>query len=182
MTLAVNTPSGIQTPDQQLQVIQQALAKLQQGVNQGLTAPAVLLHLPSTTDSTVRSTTSASFVALPGYSWTINSQGGLVCIEAILNGAQSSFGQIALFNLLIDGKVVLSSNWTSENGSASPSSGHVAFSWKAILGKGQHVIAFQYRVTGGTLSVNGTALGAVTSSVNIIEFPANISNLNVAGH
>lgn len=171
-------PNQLQDSDVQIQVTQQALQRLQQGQNQLSGQPAVLLHLPSSTLTSILAITSAGFVNIPGFSWTINSQGGLVCIDAIINGAQNSLADAAVFQLVIDNKNVLNGTWTNVASGSGASSGHIAFSWKNILGVGKHTITFQAASVSG-LTVNSSSRGPTSSAVSIIEFPSNISNINV---
>lgn len=185
MTVSVNYPNALQTEDEQRQVTQKALTDLQKANNEVSNAPAILVHLPSTTDSVLRPTTSGTPVNITSYSWKINSRGGLVCIEASLNGSISRSDALSPISLVIDGKTVLTGNATSnvaaDVGAAAWSN---AFIWKAILGAGPHTISFQYSTNAGTLRLNGvtgTDRGFCSSAVSIVEFPSNVANLNVKG-
>lgn len=181
MTVSLNWPSGLQSPEQQLQVIQRAFADVQKAFNSFSTQPQVLIHLPSSTLTAVQSTAGAAYSVIPGYSWTVNSKGGLVDISGIFGGVcqDSDSGTIGL---LIDGKTVLEESTHALNGgSANNAIFNLKLGWRAVLGKGQHTIAFQFKTTSGvTMSVNSTNRGPVSSSVSILEFPSNISNVNVS--
>ena len=182
--ISTNIPSDLQSNEQKTQVVQKAILDLQRGVNAGATAPAVLVHLPSTTDAVLKATTSATPVNFPGYAWTINSRGGLVVIEACLNGSISQGDALAPISLVIDGKTVLTGKAITAVGGAG--FGAVNWTctlvWKAVLGKGQHTISVQGSTNAGTLRLNGangTDRGFLSSASSIIEFPANVADLNV---
>lgn len=181
MTLSINWPSGLQTSDQQTQVIQRALADIQREFNRYSTQAAVLVHLPSQTLTTTQATTGSAYSTIPGYSWTINSMGGLVDIAAIFGGVcqDSDAGTIGL---LLDNRIVLEESTHALNGgSGNNAIFNLKLAWRAVLGKGQHSVAFQFKtVSGVTIAVNSTNRGPTSSSVSIVEFPANVSNVNVS--
>ncbi len=173
MTLSLNWPSGLQTPDQQIDAMQKAFSDIQDNFNQFSTQPQVLVHLASA-QNTTQYVVTGSYVTIPGFSKTINSQGGLVVVDATICGVFTD-GYGASLQLLIDGRqmVVSTALQGSNSGTSNARAGQATFSWKAILGSGQHTIAIQ--ATGINCTINGTARGAGTSAWSIIEFPANVS-------
>jgi hypothetical protein len=176
--LALNWPSSLQSQDEQIEAIQKAFSDIQKGVNANATQPLVLLHLPTATMNNSQSQGGGSYATIPGWSWTINSQGGLVMIDAIVGGYINTNGTGSVA-LLIDGKVVLEQRTTD---AVAPFA--MAFHWGAVLGVGQHTISFASALKspgGGLLIVvNGTTGGSVSSTVGIVEFPSNIQNIDVS--
>ncbi len=181
--LSLTQPTTFQTPEEQLAATQKALQDIQGAHNNLATSPAVIVHLPSTTDGTIHATTSTTAVEIPGYSWTFNCRGGLVCVEASLNGSISNSAQISTINLLVDGKIVLTSHAPGlVTGPAAAIAWSITQHWKQVLGKGQHTISFTYVTNAGIFRVNGVAgtdQGFCSSAVSIIEFPTNVQNLDV---
>lgn len=179
--LVLNWPSALQDPDQQIHAIQKAFSDIQDNINSNATQPLVSVFLPSLTMTASANTTGASYSAIPGWSWTINSKGGLVDIDMILAGTMSN-SEPGQFALLIDGKIVLEATTISINsGSGTAAAFQLSLRWRAVLGAGQHTILVQYATpSGGSLTVNDRSRGAVSSSASIIEYPNNVQNLNVS--
>lgn len=178
--VSLSWPSNLMDEEAYTNALQKALSDLQGAVNSNATQASVLLLVPSSTNSTQQSTTSASYSTIPGWSWTINSQGGLVDIDAILAGTMQdqSPGQFAL---TIDGKIVLEATTHSlASGSTSNAAFQISLRWRVILGTGKHIISVQFlRQNAGTLTVNGNSRGNTSSSMSIIELGGNVQNLNV---
>lgn len=172
--IALNWPSSLQTPEEQLAAIQQAFQKIQQASNANATAPMVVVHVPSFLSTTQTSATGA-FKDIPGFAWRINSQGGLVIIEANISGSYQD-GNGATIQLVIDGtpKLLNSALVGMSSGSSNVRAGTASMVWKAVLGVGQHSISFQ--VTGINTTINGTSRGSGNSSASILEFPQNVSS------
>lgn len=172
--LVLNWPSSLQTAEEQQQAIQKAFSDIQKTTNANATSPLVVVYLPTTTKTVVQSTNSASYIALPGWSWTINSSGGLVAIDAVVAGiAPANAGSVAM---LIDGKIVLEQTSPAAQGPFS-----FPFHWGAVLGSGKHTISFKYKAAGaGNISINNTGFGPLSSTIGILEFPSNVQDANVA--
>ena len=175
--LTLNWPSDLQSSQQQTEAIQKAFSDIQKAFNESASSPAVLVHVPSFTNTT-QTSPSGSYETLPGFNWTIKSQGGLVCIDVNISAAYTDEDGCQI-QLVIDGKSVLNNSAVggSNSGTSNARCGTASLTWKAILGAGQHTVKVQAAGSGTT--INGTARGTGNSTASIIEFPANIQNLNV---
>ena len=178
--VALSWPSNLMDQEAYTNALQKALSDLQGAVNSNATQAGTLLHVPSATISTQQSTTSTSYAVIPGWSWTINSQGGLVDIDSVIAGTMRDDSP-GKFALTIDGKIVLEATTHSlSGGSTSNAAFQISLKWRAILGSGQHTISVQFlRTNGGTLTVNGQSRGNTSSSISIMELLGNVQNLNV---
>lgn len=177
--LSLNWPTSLQSQDDQLAAIQLAFQTIQNTVNSNATQPQLLIFLPSQELTTEQSTTSTSFVAAPGFSWTINSQGGLVVIDAIIAGTMPA-ADAGTIQLMIDGNAVLAQSTPGlSGGSATAQNFSLPFHWADVLGAGQHIISLQFKVNSGTLKINDTSISPLASTASIVEFPTNVSNLDV---
>ena len=167
-TVNIQPPSLMQDPDQQIVAIQAALQTLQSGVNQNATDPAISLYVPSTTITAQQSTTSATPVQIPGLLWTVNAQGGVIHIDAVLNGTVSDVTKLGLISLMIDNVPVLTVP-TPNTGASGGTSFSAAFVWRQQLSSGPHQVGFKFQVAGGaTISLNAASS---TSVASIEEFP-----------
>ena len=177
--VALAWPNSLQSPDEQIAAMQQAFQKLQQANNSNATSAAVVIHVPSFSNS-AQSAASGSYANIPGFNWTIKSQGGLVCIDASISGSYID-GLGFVVALVIDGKAVLinAAMSGSNSGTSNARSGTATLNWKAVLGAGQHTISIQVLGNG---TVNGTARTDGNSSASIIEFPGNVQALNVSSN
>ena len=178
--LSLNWPSDLQSPQQQTEAIQKAFSDIQQAFNSSATSPSVLVHVPSFTNTT-QSSPAGSYATLPGFNWTINSQGGLVCIDANISAAYTDAYGCSI-QLVIDGKAVLNNTALSgsNSGTGNARGGTASLTWKAVLGSGQHTI--QIQAAGSSTIINGTGRGNGNSSASIIEFPANVQVLNAVSN
>ena len=176
--ISLNWPSNLMDDEAYTNALQANFNTIQNAMNANATQPSVLAFLQSATDNNNYTTNSATLVNIPNWSWTFTSQGGLVCISAILNVLynNSNFGVVAM---LIDQKIVLESTAHTAPGGNVSNNACLAFDWKAILGAGQHTVTFQFSTGGsGTFQINPSNSPA-SSAASIIEFPANVQDLNV---
>ena len=178
--LTLNWPSALQSPEQQTEAIQKAFSDIQKAFNASASSPSVLVHVPSFINTT-QTNPGGSFATLPGFNWTINSQGGLVCIEVNISAAYLDSNGCVV-QLVIDGKTLLKNVALDgqNSGSTNARAGTASLSWKSVLGPGQHTI--QIQASGSSCTINGTARGAGNSSASIIEFPANVQVLNAVAN
>lgn len=158
--LQLSMPTSLQNEDQQLAATQGALTQIQAVGNQNASTPLCILYQSSETDNANASTNSGSSSQIPGYSWNINSQGGLVQFQASLSTA----GDGAV-SLVIDGATVLK---LGANGTP----GNIGINYSAVLGAGPHTIALQFDATSGNFQINPSGYSSVSS---LIELPENVS-------
>ena len=180
--LTLNIPSDLQSTEQQLKSVQKCLFDLQKGFNTSTTSPSVIAHLPTFIDSTTRYMSATTPEKIPGWSWTINSRGGLVCISALfsVSAVDGSPSSSANFEMYIDNVKTLAKG-IGVTVSNSNCNIPVIFDYKQILGKGKHKIDFYWSVLTVVTRIY-INLSGITSEASIIEFPTNIQNLNVASN
>ncbi len=165
--ISVERPNGEQTPKEQADTLDKALATLERAAN----ATGCQLLLPTKASGTQYSTGSTSYVTIPGYNFAIQASGGVVEIEGTFNASIDTAGEAAMVALFLDGKDILSKGLRA-NGSELR--GCLALKYKAVLEVGPHVVEFKYKASGGLAYINlALATGfQPTSEVTISETAA----------
>ena len=151
-------PTNTQNPAAYAAGLQGAMTQLQNTINNNATEPLCIIYQASSVNSDSQSTSSTSPTRIANWTWTFQSEGGLVCVAASISGSGNGYA-----SLVIDGNTALQVPLTSG-----------CLLWNAILGQGGHTITINFGSVSGSVTVNPA--GGFTSAVSVYELPQNVQS------